>query len=271
MVTLEEYIKKIRSEGHSCFTKEEALKGLGIPNVNLNARIQRLKKKGELISPARNFYVIVSPEDLTQGAPHPADLTIMLMKYLKLDYYACLLTAAQHYGAAHQRPMIFQVMVNKQLESLRFGAVGINFIYKKSLEDLPVKEFAKSEGYLKVSSPELTAMDLILYTQKSAGLGNVATVLYELIDSIDGDRLIELAKKTNGKGWVQRLGYILENLDSDDEKNAKHKAKVIAKLVRYLERQELSYLKLTPELPSKNCHRNAKWKIIENTTVESDL
>lgn len=271
MLTLDEYIKKIRSEGRSCFSKKEALDELGIPNANLNVRIQRLKKKGELISPARNFYVVVTPENLTQGAPNAADLVIMLMRHLKIDYYAALLSAAQQYGAAHQRPMIFQVMVSKQLQALRFGAIGINFIYKKSLKDLPVREIAKREGYLKVSSPELTAMDLILYTRKSAGLGNVATVLYELIDSIDGDKLVALAKQTDGKGWVQRLGYILEQLDSDDDKSAKHKSRVIDKLAKYLAKQEFTYIKLTPELPSKDCNRDNKWKIIENTTVESDL
>jgi predicted transcriptional regulator of viral defense system len=154
---------------------------------------------------------------------------------------------------------------------LRFGAIGINFIYKKSLAKLPLQYIAKEEGYLKVSSPELTAMDLVLYTRQSAGLGNIATVLYELIDSINANKLISLAKLTRGKGWVQRLGYILEQLDSDNDKSANHKTRVINKLAKYLAQQELTYLKLTPELPIKGCDRNSKWKIIENTTVESDL
>ena len=271
MVTLSEYLKELRSKGRACFTKSEALKEIGISNANLNARIQRAKKKGELISPARNFYVIVTPENFTQGAPHPADLVIMLMKHLKIDYYACLLSAAQQYGAAHQKPMIFQVMVSEKMKKLRFGSVGINFLYKKSLRGLPIQEIAKKEGYLRVSSPELTAMDLILYTNKAAGLGNVATVLYELIDSINGDKLIELAKLTNAKGWVQRLGYILEQLDSDDERSAKHKARVVNKLAKYLKDIKISYLRLTPELPVKGHSRHSKWKIIENTSVESDL
>lgn len=271
MVTLGEYIKNIRAKGRRSFTGAEAMAELGITRQQFNDRIYYLKKSGEVISPAKSFYVIVAPEEIPQGAPNPADLVIMLMKHLQLDYYTCLLSAAQQYGAAHQRPMIFQVMVNKQIKPLRFGSVGINFIYKKSLDALPTQNFAKQAGYLKVSSPELTAMDLILYTRKSAGLGNVSTVLYELIDSIDGDKLIELANQTNGKGWVQRLGYILEQLDSDDEKSAKHKTRVVSKLEKYLSKQELTYLKLTPELSSKGSNRNSKWKIIENTTVESDL
>lgn len=271
MATLGSYIKNIRTKGRKSFTAKEAIKELGVTQQQFNDRIHYLKKSGEIISPSRGFYIIVAPEEIPQGAPNAADLTIMLMKHLKQDYYACLLSAAQQYGAAHQRPMIFQVMVNKQMKPLRFGAIGINFIYKKSLDALPTQDFTKKVGYLKVSSPELTAMDLVLYTRKSAGLGNVATVLYELIDSIDADNLVALAKQTNGKGWVQRLGYILEQLDSDDDKSAKHKAKVIDKLAKYLAKQELTYLKLTPELPSKGCSRDSKWKIIENTTVESDL
>lgn len=93
-------------------------------------------------------------------------------------------------------------------------------------------------------------------------MGNVATVLYELIDSINGDKLVELAKQTNGKGWVQRLGYILEQLDSNDEKNAKHKSGVTVKLAKYLEGQKLSYIRLTPKLPVKGSKRNSQWKIL---------
>lgn len=271
MPTLASYIKNIRTQGKRSFTIDEAIAELEISKQQFADRVYYLKKTGEIISPAKGFYIIVAPEEIPQGAPNPADLVIMLMKHLKLDYYACLLSAAQQYGAAHQRPMIFQVMVSERMKKLRFGAVGINFIYKKSLEDLPTQNVAKNAGYLKVSSPELTAMDLILYTKKSAGMGNVATVLYELIDSINGDKLVELAKQTNGKGWVQRLGYILEQLDSDDEKNAKHKSGVTAKLAKYLEGQKLSFLRLTPELPVKGSRQNSKWKIIENTTVESDL
>ncbi len=271
MIELSEYLKILRSQGRSCFTKKEALQELKIANVNLNARIQRLKKKGELISPARNFYVIVAPEDLPQGAPHPADLVIMLMRHLKRDYYACLLTAAQHYGAAHQKPMVFQVMVNKPMRKLKFASVRIHFIYKKSFKDLPAREFIKREGYLKVSSPELTAMDLLLYTRKAAGLSNVVTVLFELIDNINADKLVELAQQVNNKAWVQRLGYLLEQLQLADEKSARHKAKVVARLEKYLSKQKLSYIQLSPGLTTKGSKRNNKWMIIENTTVESDL
>jgi len=35
----------------------------------------------------------------------------LLMDYLKEPYYAGMLTAAEHYGAAHQRPQAFQVLL----------------------------------------------------------------------------------------------------------------------------------------------------------------
>jgi len=271
MILINSYLDQIRAKGRLCFTKAEAMAALGISSVNLNARIYHLKKSGKLISPARNFYVLVEPENWKFGAPNAADLVIMLMGYKGLAYYACLLTAALYYGAAHQRPMAFQVMVSERMEPLVFGGVRVDFIYKKSLASLPVRSFAAKTGYLQVSSPELTAMDLLLYPAKAAGLGNIATVLYELIPAIDPDKLLELAIQTGSKAWVQRLGYILENLDADDYEAAKHKALVILKLEQYISRSKFSYIPLTPEIPTKSCKRNSKWRLIVNTTVESDL
>jgi predicted transcriptional regulator of viral defense system len=131
------------------------------------------------------------------------------MDHLGVDYYAALLTAAQYHGAAHQKPVVFQIITNKQLKKeLEFGQVRIDCLYKKSLKDLPTQNITVSTGYLKVSSPELTALDLLMYSNKSGGLNHIATILSELVESIDSEKLIALAKQLGKDVWLQRLGYI---------------------------------------------------------------
>jgi predicted transcriptional regulator of viral defense system len=271
MVTLGQYIKEIRAKGKRSFTKQEALKDLGITNDSFNHRVMRLKKSGELISPAKNFYVIVPAEHKTLGSIPADELVALLMKHKKLDYYACLLTAAEYHGAAHQRAMVFQVMVTKQMPSLEFGAVKIDFVYKKSLTGLPVQDFKTAYETIKVSSPELTAMDLLQYPERSLGLSNIATIFYELIEAINPTKLMELIKLSGENSWVQRMGYILEQIDTWDEKADKRKEQIINKLEVFVSKQNPSFIALYSSLDSKACPRNSKWRIIENSNIEPDL
>ena len=271
MVTLGQYIKEIRAKGKRSFTKQEALKDLGISSDSFNHRIMRLKKSGDLISPARNFYIIVPPEHKTLGSVPADELVVLLMKHKELNYYACLLSAAQYHGAAHQRAMVFQVMVTKQLQSLEFGAVRIDFVYKKSLAGLPMQDFKTAYETIKVSSPELTAMDLLQYPERSLGLSNIATIFYELVEAINPVKLIELAKIPEENSWVQRMGYILEQIDTWDDKAAKRKEQIVKKLEKYIEKQNPSFVPLYSSLSSKTCPRNSKWRIIENSSIEPDL
>ena len=65
---------------------------------------------------------------------------------------------------------------------------------------------------MKVSSPALTALDLMRYRKGSAGIDNVATVLSDIGSRIDGDQLAFLSLRFE-KPVVQRLGYMLDILD----------------------------------------------------------
>ncbi len=271
MVTLAQYIKEIRSKGKRSFTKTDALRDLCISANSFNNRVMRLKKSGDLISPAKNFYIIVPPEHRLLGAIPEEELVPLLMKHKKLNYYACLLTAAKYHGAAHQRPMVFQVMVNKQMPALKFKAIKIQFVFKKSFAGLPIQDFKTAYGTLKISSPELTAMDLLQYPAKALGMSNIATIFYELIEKIDPSKLITLAISSGENAWIQRMGYILEQIDSWDNKAATKKARIIKALEKFLKKQSPSFVALYSSIPVKGCSRNSKWGIIENSIIEPDL
>jgi len=264
-----DYLKHIRSLGRRSFTIDQAISGLKVSKGSIISAISRLKKRRELISPAKGFYVIIPPEYKQQGCIPPEELIPLLMKHLDIDYYAALLSAAQYYGAAHQKPMRFQIITNKQIwRKLEFGQIRIDCLYKKSLKDLPTQNFTVKTGYLKVASPELTALDLLIYSNKSGGLNHIATVLSELIEAIDPEKLIALAKQLHENVWFQRIGFILDHIDPYDTESNQN---IIDALANYLASKKLKYMPLAPEIPSTGYPYSKKWMIIENTDIESDI
>ena len=211
--------------------------------------------------------IIVPPEDQVMGSLPAEQLVPILMNHWEAPYYVCLLTAAMYHGASHQKPQVFQVMTTRRCRPLICGKIKISFYYKKSLEDLPIQNYPVRTGYLRISSPEMTTIDMLLYPHNSGNLNNIATVLSELIDCIDPKKLIDLASLINQKAWLQRLGYILESIDSED--NTK-KDLLRHELETYVQNLKLDYIPLMSESPSKGFPRNRKWMIVENTTLESD-
>jgi predicted transcriptional regulator of viral defense system len=268
MSNFQNYIKSVRAAGRLSFSIEDALTTLGVSRNAVLCGIYKLKKMGDVISPAKNLYVIVPPEYRAIGCLPANELVPILMNHLGLSYYVCLLSAAQYYGAAHQKPQTFQVMVSKQLKPIICGKVKIEFIFKKSLEDLFIKKIPVKTGFLNVATPELTVMDLFLYPHHSGGLNHIATVLSELVEEIDLEKLIELAKCSEKKFWIQRFGYILEHIDCLETE--KQKA-IIELLAQYISKKPVSFVALAAELPTKEKPRNHRWMIIENTVIESDL
>ena len=268
MNLLKHYIKHIRSKGKRYFTGKEAVETLNISKNALRCAVYKMKKNGDLISPARDLYVMVPPEDQQRGCIPAEELVPIIMKHWDIPYYVCLLSAADYYGASHQKPQVFQVMLERQMKPIVFGKVKIEFIYKKSLKDLPINTRTVNTGYLNVATPELTMMDLLTYPHRSGGLNHIATLLSELIENVKAEALIKVMESSAEKAWMQRLGYILEHIDSMDEQR---KQQVIDLEQNYLKNQNLNPILLAPELPKAGAHFDPKWAIIENTTVESDL
>ncbi len=258
-VVISEYLKKLQFYGKLSFTIDEIVSELSMPKANVYKALSLLKRKNELVSPVKGLYVIVPAKDLVS----------IVMAYLNAEYYVGLLSAALFHGATHQKAAVFQVISSRRFKKgISCGQVSISFMYKKSIKELPTQSFAVNTGNLIVSSSELTAMDLFLYPRKAGGINHIATVLSELVEVLDPTKLIVLAESSKEKAWLQRLGYILDSVDSYDPD---HQQKVVKALAKYISTEQLDYRALSPNLPTKGCSRYDKWKIVENISVESDI
>jgi len=89
-----------------------------------------------------------------------------------------LLTAAFYWDAGDQAVMVYQVVVDKPAYRVSLEKIKIDFVVKTvNFPDKELKRVGGSGGYFKISSPELTAIDVVHYARKSGQLNNVATVL----------------------------------------------------------------------------------------------
>lgn len=268
MKHIEDYIKTLRAHGKRCFTTEEAQVTLGITRNAVNNALHRLNQKGDVVSPARNFYLIVPPEYQILGCLPPDHFIPLLMEHWKIKYYVGLLSAAAYHGAAHQQPQVFQVITEKQCRAIHCGNVRVQFIKKKDLRNGFTQKFNVATGYLIVSTPEMTAMDMLIYPQQSGGLNHIATVLTELIEVIDGAQLLALAKQSSTIAWAQRLGYLLDVIEPED---LERRDGVVSLLRKYIKEKKPQTIPLNLKIPMAGFPRHLDWNVAINTNVESDI
>ncbi|HAK94450.1 MAG TPA: hypothetical protein DCM87_05480, partial [Planctomycetes bacterium] len=107
------WVEKLQSEGRYTFARQEAQVKTGRGFVAAQSALRRLKRQGRIVSPKRGFYVVVPPEYRAAGSPPASWFIDDLMRHIGQPYYVGLLSAAAIHGAAHQQPMVFQVVTGK--------------------------------------------------------------------------------------------------------------------------------------------------------------
>ena len=256
----EEYIDSLAARGRGHFTTADAVEAIGGSDDAVRAQLRRLKKQGRIASPMRSFHVVVPPESRRLGCVAAEHFIDQLMAYLGEPYYVALLSAAERHGAAHQRPQSLQVMVPKNRPPVECGQVRVLFVARGDLERMPVSTFNTPRGYIKYATPEVTALELVGYPQHAGGLNNVATVLEELGEEMDSEKLVEAAR-VSPIGWSQRLGHLLERSGAVELAEA---------LAPFVEQNASSYIPLRRSEGVAGASRDAKWKVIVNVAVEPD-
>jgi len=200
----------LQAEGRIVFARAEAEEALGTNRRSFLKMAERLQSKGHLLSPRRGFYVIVPPQFFAWGAPPPAWFVDDLMNHEKHPYYVGLLKAAELHGASHQAVMEFQVISDHRMPKIQAGRSLIAFYYRRELDSVAsgIEDRKTETGKMRLSSPELTALDLLRYPRASGGLDNVATILAELGEKLDPAKLAILSAAFE-LSVRQRLGYLL--------------------------------------------------------------
>ena len=264
--TLSDWIEYKEIRGYYTFTKEDIERQFpAASKVYIKTALHRLVARSRIISPWRNFYVIIPVEYSLKGIIPPVFYMDQLMAYLDKRYYVSLLNAAAFYGASHQRVQTFSVMVEQpSLRNTSKNGTPILFFSKKEIRMEFVRKHKTQTGYINVSSPELTAIDLMENEKSVGGLNRVCTVLNELVDVINLDSLDDSFFKISPTPVFQRLGYIFDHiLEREDLAEILYSKIAVAGL-------KLRKVPFKINKPTEGCKVDKRWKMIINQEIEID-
>lgn len=267
--TLQSYLLQLQSEGRISFTSEEAATALGIKHSAFLASAARLQKKRLLFNPRHGFYVVVPPQYLTWEAPPPSWYIDDLMRHEGRTYYVGLLKAAEIHGATHHAVMEFQVVTDKQLSKIRAGRSFIAFYFRKNMAAIleGLESHKTDTGSMKISSIELTALDLPRYLHVVGGIDAVATLLKDLGARLDANKLAKLAVHFE-RTTIQRLGYLLDHLGYAALTDALRNVLFLKSPVPWIELEPSNRKQPHPNEPP--LEKNERWRVAVHRYPEID-
>lgn len=260
-IHIADWIEGLPADGRYTFTREDAEEASGASFVAVQSALRRVKQKGRIVSPRRGFYVLVPPEHRAAGSPPASWFIDDLMRFCGCEYYVGLLSAAALHGAAHQQPMVFQVLTDKMSANMSTGRVSIELRKSRAVGRSPTERLQTETGTMVVSTPEATAVDVVRFPRAAGQWNNIATVLAELAENMDPTRLIRAAE-AGRLADAQRLGYLLDLLEEEH---------LAGPLAEWLAARRTTVIALRTDKPSAGLQCNPRWRLIPNENVEPDL
>lgn len=264
---LDYWIEECQSKGKLAFSLSELKQSFEKNSeTSLKRVLDRLSEKEKVVSIFKGYYVIIPPQYSSKGILPPSMFIDGLMRFLERKYYVGLLNAAALHGASHQQPQEYFVVTEYPvLRSTNKKGIKINYTSTKHLPPGSLIEKRKTEtGYLSISNPILTAVDLINYEKKIGGLNRASTVINELLEIIKlkdiNEEIINYASVTS----LQRLGYILEEILNRND--------LAEKINKQCKKTGKTFYQIPLKASGKKQKEriNEKWKLMINTEIEID-
>lgn len=259
-----EYIKYLLSIESYSFSLDEIAQATSGSSNSLKFELLRLSNKGEIVNLRKGFYLIITPR-YSSAKKLPLQLYCeKLFKYLNRNYYVGLFSAAKFHGASHQQIQRDYLIIEKpKLNDIIKNTIDIRFFTTTNWSDMNIQQKKSDAGIFKISSPALTIVDLIHHQTKLGGINRMLATIEELTEELTNSDLSELLSWYPNKSTLQRLGFMLEELDVE---------KAFQEMI-YLELKAKSIFPvlLCPKSKEKPGAVNNRWKVDVNVKLESDL
>jgi len=217
-----------------------------LPHISdeaLYKALYRQQRAGRLahLSRGADHWLIVPLQYAAAGSP-PLEtwLDAYLRKTLNTPYYVALLSAAETYGASPYAVMVTQVMVPRPRRPITVGRHQIVFHVCARIEAMPTRWHDSADGSFKVSTPELTTLDVVQRAGSLGGMGRVREVLHALWPHCTPAGLTEALDAQHSVPTAQRLGALL-TMDAQN--------KLAARLSRWLQNKPMRLVALEDTLP----------------------
>lgn len=260
---MDSVLDDLLAHGETAATTAQLAERAHLPAEQVRVRMQRLVREGKAFSPARGLWIPIPPQYRTWRVVPGLEFLDQMLTHLSREYYVGWLSAAELYGAAHQRPMVLQVAVDRPVADRDVERVRLRFAQRAHVATVPRARRTVATGQVWVSSPEVTALDLAADPHLGGGVSNVATVLGELAQDsqLRGDLLAEAAGAFS-LATVRRLGFLLESVDAHE----------LAGHLRMLTEARRSF-PADPLSPGseRDGPLDSRWRLLLNADVEPDL
>ena len=261
---MNEWIRDREIRGRVTFSIDDVRNAFpDVVETTLATAIQRAIKSGRIQNVRNGFYVIVPPQYALKGLIPPSYYIDALMEWLGKPYYVCLLSAANMFGAGHQRSMQTQVMTvaPKSRASERNNSILWN--YRQQIPDGLLLQTNTEAGIMKYSSAELTAVDLVQFADHVGGYQRAATVLAELLESLDIAKMLNVMPFTS-TATIQRLGYLIEFVLEENEK-----ADMLYGLLTG-NKKNLKLVQMRNDVEKREGCLQNRWRVNMNVDIEID-
>lgn len=264
MMRVADFVEKCLEYERYAFSLDELRINVNKSDLALQHELARLSKKKLVLSLRRGFYLILPPNYRSFGKL-PLELYVgTLFDYLKKPYYIAFYSAAQFHGASHQQVQHSYLMTKEpKPRDIEKGTIYLNFSGTSNWPTKNIEQRKSDAGFFNVSSPALTAIDLINYQSTMGGLNRIFTVLEELTEVMTTEDIQELLQWYPHTSSIQRLGFLLEQIQAEGQLGLPIKD--------YLKNRNHFPILLSPIKNRKPGKAKNIWKVDINIKLESDL
>ena len=264
MGAVADFTRELQSYEEYSFSTMELHRKVSAPESSVKKELARLVADNQIINLRKGFYLILPPS-YQHYKRLPLELYIdKLFRSLDKPYYVGHYSAAALYGASHQQIQQDYIITEPPaLRDVEKGNIKLRFFNSTVWPMGNILDRKSNTGYFKVSSPSLTFADLLENQNNLGSINRMLAILEELSESITDQDLTELLAWYQNKSTLQRMGFLLEQL----EWNREYADKIFKKLTE----GKIFPTLLTPEHGVKAGSAGNRWKIDQNVELESDL
>ncbi len=182
------------------------------------------------------------------------------MIYLKRNYYLVLYSAAILHGAGHQQAMNTQLIIeHPSLRKIKNDRLEIDFFTKNNWNENDIIKKKTDAGYIQVSTPELTVLDMVYYHKRIGGINRTLPILEDLSEDISSQKLFKTAQRFKNYTTIQRLGFLFETI--------LNKNTLANSLYKSIKNMKINKTLLS-SLSSDKGKINKKWNVIINIDTD---
>ena len=263
-MSLNDWIKELEQRGVTSFSFQQVrCEFHERTEKSLKTDIKRLVSARRIENVYKGFYVIIPIQYQLKGIVPPSYYINELMEHLGKPYYIGLLSAAAIYGASHQRTMITQIVTTGPRTRTSNRNSLLDWNYRQQIPKELIETRNGEMGRIYYSSAELTATDLIQFASHVGGYQRAATVIAELVDTIDINKIRTVLQHTTAT-TVQRLGYLLDNILFEKD---------MADALYGMLKEKVGYFNavtMSPGHPASDSPESNRWRVDMNIDIEID-